>query len=125
MTDALPFQKSILCLVLIGVALFAREIWQSVIDGILALGTVEERYRALTIKTAFADQMFYYICTIIAYAALAVAMGSMQAGPTEANQSRADDKPQLAASEPSWRRTSMRAHSQDPIYNGPGVVRDV
>ncbi|KAL8919050.1 MAG: hypothetical protein Q9208_007016 [Pyrenodesmia sp. 3 TL-2023] len=117
-------KKPIMMIVAIGVLLFIRQMWITVLDGHYNLGTVESDYRVEGEDLAFANSMFYYVCTVLVYAALVAAMSGLQMGSgSESGETGNHDGhiPSLAAPEPSLKRESVRDHSQDPIYNGPGM----
>ncbi|KAI4110388.1 MAG: hypothetical protein LQ345_007003, partial [Seirophora villosa] len=113
----------IILFVIIGLSLFTRQIWSTVIDGLSLLSTDNSSSNRPTAALNFARQMFYYICTVIAYAAL-VAVGSRREAQRESTVSENGNEsgvPGVAAPEPSGKRESYSDHSQVPIYNGPGV----
>ncbi|KAI4120292.1 MAG: hypothetical protein LQ338_007116, partial [Usnochroma carphineum] len=117
-------QTPTIALVIISSALFIRQILHTVIDGIFNIGSAEALRHHLR-QVLFANNMFYYICTIIVYAVLVAVMGRLREDSREVGKHEADSVPRLSAPEPSWERSSLRNHSQDPIRNGPAVVRDV
>ncbi|KAI4085860.1 MAG: hypothetical protein LQ348_005339 [Seirophora lacunosa] len=117
----------IILFVIIGLSLFTRQIWFTVTDGLFLLSTDNSSSNRPSGALNFARQMFYYICTVIAYAAL-VAVGSRREAHGENTVSENGNEagvPRVAAPEPSWKRESYSNHSQDPIHNGPQVTRDV
>lgn len=118
-------------IVLIGILLFIRQMWITVLDGLYNLGTEDADFRVESDRLAFANSMFYYVCTILAYAALVAAMFGLQTGSSSENGENGQAGHQaghissLVAPVPSWNRESLRDDSQDPIYNGPEMVRSV
>ncbi|KAL9018863.1 MAG: hypothetical protein Q9185_003834 [Variospora sp. 1 TL-2023] len=105
---------------LIGLSLFARHMWITVTDGLYALGAEDDGYeRTRSTQVLFARQMFYYVCTVIAYAAL-VAVGS-RLGPPRENMIE-ENIPRPAAPEPSPKRESFRDRPEDLVYNGADLM---
>ncbi|KAI4172370.1 MAG: hypothetical protein LQ343_003629 [Gyalolechia ehrenbergii] len=118
-------------LVVIGIFLFIRQIWATVIDGIYNFDNNTLIYEVQREEIRLARQMFYYLCTVIVYAALVASMQHLQLQAEESavtedvHQAIAEPIPYLPVPpEPSRKRDSFRDHSQDPIYIGP-EVRDV
>ena len=101
--------------------LFIRQIWTTVIDGIYEFGAVRDIIHVSSDKVWFANHMFYYICTIVAFAALVAAMSRLPDDqPREIDDTQqADPIPRLAEPVEHWKRDSLRDHSQDPIWVGP------
>ncbi|KAL8950578.1 MAG: hypothetical protein Q9222_003387 [Ikaeria aurantiellina] len=139
--------KKIPLILLIGIAapLFVRSIWSTVIDGIYNLG-IHTVYipRTLSEQLLLANQLFYYFCTIIAFAALASAMPLLDAESRKVqdeinenlDRGGVSEIPRLAApvagggllagqQREQWDRESGRDHSQDPIFNGAPEMRGV
>ncbi|KAL8966957.1 MAG: hypothetical protein Q9197_005694 [Variospora fuerteventurae] len=105
---------------IIGLSLFARHMWITVTDGLYTLGAEDDRSeRTASTQVLFARQMFYYVCTVIAYAAL-VAVGS-RLGPPRENMIE-ENIPRPAAPEPSPKRESFRDRPEDLVYNGADLM---
>ncbi|KAL8824880.1 MAG: hypothetical protein Q9170_008008 [Blastenia crenularia] len=122
-------------LLIITISLSIRQIWLLVIDGVYYLDAGSRYYRYESEQVAFAQQMFYYFCTVIAYATLVAAMSHLQSESAVVDHDDnekddifhrpADTIPHLVVPEPSSKRESFRDHSQDPIWVEPQGVRDV
>ncbi|KAL8944132.1 MAG: hypothetical protein Q9216_000637 [Gyalolechia sp. 2 TL-2023] len=119
-------------LLIIGISLFIRQIWLTVMDAINNSNNYTLQYEVQRNSVGLARQMFYYLCTVVVYAALVASMKYTQPQREEpgaithdVHRAVAEPIPYLPAPpEPSWKRDSLRDHSQDPIYVGP-EVRDV
>ncbi|KAL8711133.1 MAG: hypothetical protein Q9225_007170 [Loekoesia sp. 1 TL-2023] len=109
----------------ISIPLFIRQIWNTTIDGTYNLSVPVSIYHIESEKVWLANQLFYYVCTIVAYAALVAIIRRLQGESVAAEDIyQVNPIPSLATPQASWKGESLRDHSQDPIYNGP-KVRDV
>ncbi|KAL8686938.1 MAG: hypothetical protein Q9218_006755 [Villophora microphyllina] len=122
-------QIATIFLIAISIPLFIRSVWDIVLDGMNAF---DDYAAALNPRLVFARNIFWYICNIAIYAALAFSISRLEAD----DEVEAEDfqpavveqqtVPRVTGGSVSgWDRASMRDHSQDPIYNGPEMVRDV
>lgn len=93
--------------------------WITVTDGLYTLGGENRYERTPSTQVLFARQMFYYVCTVIAYAAL-VAVGS-RLGPSGENMTE-ENIPRPAAPEPSSKRDSIKDRPEDLVYNGADLM---
>ncbi|KAL8706680.1 MAG: hypothetical protein Q9201_000314 [Fulgogasparrea decipioides] len=117
----------------VGIPLLIRQIWITAID---LNNNFNIYYKTRRRHLWFANNMFYYICTIAIYAALAFVIkhlveleddNDLTGDEHEVRSVVQSTIPRAAAGglESGWKRDSMRDHAQDPIYNGPEVVREV
>lgn len=97
------------------------------IDGISAFDYNE----GLNRQVLFARNMFYYICTIAIFVSMAFVITRLEID----DEAQTGDFPPAVVErstprvagglEPGLDKASTRDHSQDPIYNGPEMMRGV
>ncbi|KAL8736137.1 MAG: hypothetical protein Q9181_002527 [Wetmoreana brouardii] len=108
----------------VGIPLLIRQIWVTAIDLNNNFGSYHKAERR---RVWFANNVFYYICTIAIYAALAFMIKYLVDFEDENDLTGNEHKVGSVAAgalELGWNRNSMKDHPQDPIYGGPEVVRE-
>ncbi|KAL8663681.1 MAG: hypothetical protein Q9202_003627 [Teloschistes flavicans] len=120
-------QIAVVFLIGVSVPLFILSLWLIVIDGISTFDYNE----GLNRQVLFARNMFYYICTIAIFVSMAFVITRLEID----DEAQTGDFPPAVVErstprvagglEPGLDKASTRDHSQDPIYNGPEMMRGV